>query len=310
MATTTKPMAKTTKATDKKRAPRSTSRKSAENGDQKKHYRPAPSLPMQNEGMLNMAIKAARDAGKIQVIAFRDRSNLQISNKSLGDYVTEVDKECERVIVETLKTAYPDHAFLGEETGESGKKDAEYTWVIDPLDGTTNFIHGIPQFAVSIALLKNGQPGSMLSSITPWPMSSLPQPKAKVLTLIPAVSASPGCNSMQDALLATGFPFREGDNYDAYIKSMKVMMEKTCGLRRIGSAALDLCWTACGRFDGYWEKGIKIWDIAAGALIAREAGAFVTDFSGEGDYLQKGEIIAAAPKIFPEMVNVIQGRQA
>ena len=113
MATTTKPMAKTTKATDKKRAPRSTSRKSAENGDQKKHYRPAPSLPMQNEGMLNMAIKAARDAGKIQVIAFRDRSNLQISNKSLGDYVTEVDKECERVIVETLKTAYPDHAFLG-----------------------------------------------------------------------------------------------------------------------------------------------------------------------------------------------------
>ena len=109
MATTTKPMAKTTKATDKKRAPRSTSRKSAENGDQKKHYRPAPSLPMQNEGMLNMAIKAARDAGKIQVIAFRDRSNLQISNKSLGDYVTEVDKECERVIVETLKTAYPDH---------------------------------------------------------------------------------------------------------------------------------------------------------------------------------------------------------
>ena len=106
-----------------------------------------------------------------------------------------------------------------------------------------------------------------------------------------------GCNSMQDALLATGFPFREGDNYDAYIKSMKVMMEKTCGLRRIGSAALDLCWTACGRFDGYWEKGIKIWDIAAGALIAREAGAFVTDFSGEGDYLQKGEIIAAAPNI-------------
>ena len=158
MATTTKPMAKTTKATEKKRAPRSASRKSAENGDQKKHYRPAPSLPMQNEGMLNMAIKAARDAGKIQVIAFRDRSNLQISNKSLGDYVTEVDKECERVILETLKTAYPDHAFLGEESGESGKKDAEYTWVIDPLDGTTNFIHGIPQFAVSIALLKNGQP--------------------------------------------------------------------------------------------------------------------------------------------------------
>ena len=148
MATTTKPMAKTTKATEKKRAPRSASRKSAENGDQKKHYRPAPSLPMQNEGMLNMAIKAARDAGKIQVIAFRDRSNLQISNKSLGDYVTEVDKECERVILETLKTAYPDHAFLGEESGESGKKDAEYTWVIDPLDGTTNFIHGIPQFAV------------------------------------------------------------------------------------------------------------------------------------------------------------------
>lgn len=309
MATTTKPMAKTTKATDKKRAPRSTSRKSAENGDQKKHYRPAPSLPMQNEGMLNMAIKAARDAGKIQVIAFRDRSNLQISNKSLGDYVTEVDKECERVIVETLKTAYPDHAFLGEETGESGKKDAEYTWVIDPLDGTTNFIHGIPQFAVSIALLKNGQP---LHAVVYHAMVNelFTATKGKGAYLDSRRIRVSGCNSMQDALLATGFPFREGDNYDAYIKSMKVMMEKTCGLRRIGSAALDLCWTACGRFDGYWEKGIKIWDIAAGALIAREAGAFVTDFSGEGDYLQKGEIIAAAPKIFPEMVNVIQGRQA
>ena len=122
MATTTKPMAKTTKATDKKRAPRSTSRKSAENGDQKKHYRPAPSLPMQNEGMLNMAIKAARDAGKIQVIAFRDRSNLQISNKSLGDYVTEVDKECERVIVETLKTAeFDPRKYLGPARDELKK---------------------------------------------------------------------------------------------------------------------------------------------------------------------------------------------
>ena len=309
MATTTKPMAKTTKATEKKRAPRSASRKSAENGDQKKHYRPAPSLPMQNEGMLNMAITAARDAGKIQVIAFRDRSNLQISNKSLGDYVTEVDKECERVILETLKTAYPDHAFLGEESGESGKKDAEYTWVIDPLDGTTNFIHGIPQFAVSIALLKNGQP---LHAVVYHAMANelFTATKGKGAYLDSRRIRVSGCNSMQDALLATGFPFREGDNYDAYIKSMKVMMEKTCGLRRIGSAALDLCWTACGRFDGYWEKGIKIWDIAAGALIAREAGAFVTDFSGEGDYLQKGEIIAAAPKIFPEMISVIQGRQA
>lgn len=220
-----------------------------------------------------------------------------------------MDKECERVIVETLKTAYPDHAFLGEETGESGKKDAEYTWVIDPLDGTTNFIHGIPQFAVSIALLKNGQP---LHAVVYHAMANelFTATKGKGAYFDSRRIRVSGCNSMQDALLATGFPFREGDNYDAYIKSMKVMMEKTCGLRRIGSAALDLCWTACGRFDGYWEKGIKIWDIAAGALIAREAGAFVTDFSGEGDYLQKGEIIAAAPKIFPEMVNVIQGRQA
>ena len=216
MATTTKPMAKTTKATEKKRAPRSASRKSAENGDQKKHYRPAPSLPMQNEGMLNMAIKAARDAGKIQVIAFRDRSNLQISNKSLGDYVTEVDKECERVILETLKTAYPDHAFLGEESGESGKKDAEYTWVIDPLDGTTNFIHGIPQFAVSIALLKNGQP---LHAVVYHAMANelFTATKGKGAYLDSRRIRVSGCNSMQDALLATGFPFREGDTYDAYI---------------------------------------------------------------------------------------------
>lgn len=305
MATTKKPEAR---AAGKKSAPRLASRKGKEEGN-RKHYRPAPSLPMQNEGMLNMAIKAAREAGKIQILAFRDRSQLQISNKAAGDYVTQVDKECEQVIVETLKTAYPSHAFLGEESGESGKEGAEFTWVIDPLDGTTNFIHGIPQFAVSIALLKDGLP---LHAVVYHPIANelFTATKGKGAFLDSRRIRVSGCLTMQDALLATGFPFREGDDYDAYLKTMKAMMEKTCGLRRIGSAALDLCWTACGRFDGYWEKGIKIWDIAAGALIAREAGAFVTDFTGEGGYLKKGEIIAATPKVFPEMINIIQGKEA
>lgn len=309
MATTTKPEARTPK---KKSAPRSASRKSktegSENAGPKKHYRPAPSLPMQNEGMLNIAIKAAREAGKIQLMAFRDRSSLHVSSKGIGDYVTEVDKACEKAIIETIKTAFPTHAFLGEEGGTTGSTDAEYTWVIDPLDGTTNFIHGLTEFAVSIALLKNGVP---LHGVVyhPYANELFTATKGKGASLDSRRIRVSGALSMEDALLATGFPFREGDNYDEYLRGMKSMMQRTCGLRRIGSAALDLCWTACGRFDGYWEKGIKIWDIAAGALIAREAGAFVTDFSGEGDYLKKGEIIAATPKIFPHMIAVIQGEE-
>lgn len=304
MAVTNKPAAKPQRAKSGA-GKRSASAKTKERSAEKKLFRPAPTMPMQNSGMLNIAIKAAREAARIHMMAFRDRTRLHITNKAAGDYVTEVDKECERVITETIKTAFPNHAILGEESGESGTVGAEYLWVVDPLDGTTNFIHGIDVFAVSIALLKDGVPQcgvvydanrNQLFTAEKGKGAYLDERRIRVSSL----------TSIQDALVATGFPFREGDDYGAYMETMKKMMENTCGLRRCGSAALDLCWTACGRFDGYWEKGIKIWDIAAGALIAREAGAIVTDFSGEGDYLSKGEIVAATPKVYADMMKVIR----
>lgn len=308
MVTAKKPEAKS----GAKRAPsktRSSAGKKSEQPKEKKLFRPSSSMPMYTDGMLNIAVKAAREAARIQLMAFKDTSRLSISRKSLGDYVTEVDKECERVITETLKTAFPTHAVIGEESGASGVKDAEYTWVIDPLDGTTNFIHGIDQFAVSIALLKNNVPlhgvvydtcRNQLFTATKGHGAFLDARRIRVSNQ----------SSLSDALLATGFPFREDDDYEAAMPILLQLMKNTCGIRRPGSAALDLCWTACGRFDGYWEKGIKIWDIAAGALIAREAGAIVTDYSGEGDFLTKGEIVAATPKVYVGMMEVIQPKTA
>lgn len=270
-----------------------------------KRVRPAPAQPMYNSGMLNTAITAAREAGRLQLQAFQERSSLRISTKSAGDFVTEVDKQCEQIIVETLSRAYPTHGFIGEESGNSGKSDAQYVWVIDPLDGTTNFIHGIPHFAVSIALLKDGVPTQAVvydpcknEIFTATKGSGATQDRKRI-----RVSTQ---TRLINSLVATGFPFREDDDYAGYLKSMQQMMEATSGLRRMGSAALDLCWVANGRFDGYWERGIKIWDIAAGALIALEAGALVSDYSGESTFLDKCEIVAATPKIFPSFLNIIQ----
>ena len=288
-------------------SPRSGSRSAKAKSEitERKLKRPAPSLPMYTDAMLNIAIRAAREAARIQRIAFRDRSRLEISSKSAGDFVTQIDKECEQVIIEEIKKAYPGHSILGEESGQNGTTEAEYLWVIDPLDGTTNFIHGIDQFAVSIALLQNGIP---IHAVVYDTMRDelFTATKGKGARLDSRRIRVSGAYSIQNSLLATGFPFREGDDYESYMNILRTMMENTCGLRRAGSAALDLCWTACGRFDGYWEKGIKIWDIAAGALIAREAGAIVTDFQGEGEFLKKGEIIAATPKIYSEIIKVFR----
>ncbi len=267
--------------------------------------RPEPSQPAYNDGMLNIAIKAAREAGKIQLRAFRNRPSLEISAKSSGDFVTQIDKQCEEIIVSILSKAFPEHQFLGEEFGSLGDPKCEYKWVIDPLDGTTNFIHGIDQFAVSIACLKGKQvlhavvydaPRNQLFTATRGKGAVLDRTRIRVT---PA-------SVLRNSLIGTGFPFREDDDYDSFAKVAREMMPKTAGIRRPGSAALDLCWVACGRYDGFWEKGIKIWDIAAGALIAQEAGALVTDFSGESNYLEKGEIIAASPRIFPQMLKIIQ----
>ncbi|MCD8339550.1 MAG: inositol monophosphatase [Burkholderiales bacterium] len=275
-----------------------------EKSTDQKRVLPMATAPMYNDGMLNIAIKAAREAAKIQLRAFYRGAKIEISEKSSGDFVTDVDKASEAAIVQIISEAFPDHKFLGEETGSTGQDESEYLWIIDPIDGTKNFINGIDQFCVSIACQKGKH---LLHAVVFNPVRNelFTATRGKGALLDGRRIRVSGASILRHSLIGTGFPFREDDDYSGYLKIMAEMMQKTAGLRRPGSAALDLCWLACGRYDGFWEKGIKIWDIAAGALIAQEAGALLTDFSGETDFLTKGEIIGATPRIFPQMLSII-----
>jgi myo-inositol-1(or 4)-monophosphatase len=255
--------------------------------------------------MLNTAVKAARRAAAIINRASFDIDRIKVTEKQHNDFVTEVDQAAEQAIIEVLKTAYPDHAILAEESGASANlQDQEYVWIIDPLDGTTNFIHGFPQYCVSIALQHRGQitqgvvydpTRNELFTATKGAGAYLNEKRIRVAKR----------DKMADALIGTGFPFRTAEGIDNYLGMFRVMTEKCAGLRRPGAAALDLAYVAAGRLDGFFEKGLKPWDIAAGALMITEAGGIVGDFTGESDYLYKGDAIAASPKIFAQMVSLL-----
>ncbi|MEY2873019.1 MAG: hypothetical protein RLZZ373_390, partial [Pseudomonadota bacterium] len=222
--------------------------------------------------MLNIAIKAARAAGAIINRASLDVDRLTVTSKGPNDFVTEVDQAAERVIIETLLTAYPDHAILAEESGRSmGSHTSDYVWIIDPLDGTTNFIHGFPQYAVSIALAFKGKVEQAvvydparndLFYATKGRGAFMNDKRLRVSKRI----------RLADALIGTGFPFRKGDNFKRYLKIMEELMPLCAGLRRPGAAALDLCYVAAGWYDAFFETGLHPWDVAAGSLIVTEAG--------------------------------------
>ena len=255
--------------------------------------------------MLNVAVKAARAAGAIINRAALDLEAVRVSQKEVNDFVTEVDHASEKAIIETLLTAYPGHGILAEESGsQHGAKDSEFVWIIDPLDGTTNFIHGFPVYCVSIALTVRGK---------------LEQAVIYDPTRNDLFTATKGrgayCNDrrlrvskrirLSDSLLSTGFPFRKGDNFNSYLHMMGEVMKASAGLRRPGSAALDLAYVAAGRTDGFFEKGLRPWDMAAGALLVTEAGGLVGNFTGEADYLDQQECLAANPKIYGQLVTLI-----
>lgn len=253
--------------------------------------------------MLNTAVKAARRAAAVINRASFDIDRVKVTEKGHNDFVTEVDKAAELAIIEVLKTAYPDHAILAEESGASANlhDENENVWIIDPIDGTTNFIHGFPQYCVSIALQQRGQ---------------ITQAVVYDPTRNDLFTASKGAGAylnekrirvsrrdrMADALIGTGFPFRGTDHLDEYMKMFRIMTERCAGLRRPGAAALDLAYVAAGRLDGFFEKGLQPWDVAAGSLLITEAGGIVGNFSGESDYLYKGDVIAGTPKIFAQMI--------
>jgi myo-inositol-1(or 4)-monophosphatase len=255
--------------------------------------------------MLTTAVKAARRAGNIIARGARELDLLTVTTKGPKDFVSEVDRAAEAAIVETLHAAYPDHAVFAEEgTARERNPGAEHVWIIDPLDGTTNFLHGFPQYCVSIALAHKGvvTQGVIYDPVRNDLFTATRGRGAFLNDRRIRVSRRA---HLREALIGTGFPFRDGSYIDSYLRMMKVMIQQTAGLRRPGAAALDLAYVAAGFYDGFFEIGLNAWDVAAGSLLVLEAGGLIGDLAGEGDYLHGGEVIAATPKIFAQMVQTL-----
>lgn len=253
--------------------------------------------------MLNTAVKAARRAGTIINRGSLDMDRLTVRTKRENDFVSEVDQMAEQAIIQTLLEAYPKHAILAEESGALG--ESEYQWIIDPLDGTTNFLHGVPQYAVSIALLHRGQL-SQAVIYDPARNDLYTASRGRGAFLNERRIRVSRRDKLQDSLIGTGFPFRDFTHLDAYMGMFRDLVQKTAGLRRPGSAALDLAWVAAGHMDGFFEIGLNSWDIAAGCLLILEAGGLVSDFAGNENYLQSGHVVAGNPKVFVQLLQVIE----
>ena len=256
--------------------------------------------------MLGIAVKAARRAGAIINRAARDVERLAVTRKRHNDFVTEVDKAAEEAIIEVLRRAYPDHAILAEESGATAgsQGESEYTWIIDPLDGTTNFIHGFPQYAVSIALRHKGVLTQAVI-FDPTKNELFTGTRGRGAYLDDRRIRVSKRTQLAETLIGTGFPFRDFETLDEYLGMFRALTARTAGLRRAGSAALDIAYVAAGRLDGFWELGLSPWDMAAGALLVQEAGGLVGDFRGEPGYLESGRIVCGNPKIFAQMLQVI-----
>jgi myo-inositol-1(or 4)-monophosphatase len=252
---------------------------------------------------LNIATTAARRAGTQILRGLDQRHELQIDVKGQNDFVSEVDRKAEKSIIDVIQRAYPDHAILAEESGSQAGK-SEFEWIIDPLDGTTNFLHGNPQFSVSIALrYKNRlEVAVVYDPLRDELFTASRGEGAQLNGRKMRVSASP---SLKNALVGTGFPFKYQQHIDAYLATFKAMLQQVADLRRPGSAALDLAYVASARLDGFWEIGLQPWDMAAGVLLIEEAGGLVSDFGGSHTYFKTGNVIAGNPRILKAILQTI-----
>lgn len=257
--------------------------------------------------MLNIAVRAARQAGAVIAKGFENREKLKLEVKGENDYVTQVDKDAEQAIIEKIRQSYPHHSFLGEEGGVIKGDDDTFQWIIDPLDGTTNFIKGIPHFCVSIALKYKGKLDQAvvfdpirgeLFTASRGNGAQLNGYRIRVNTI----------KSLSNTVLGTAFPFKQRHRMANFSQQFGLILEQAGDVRRSGSAALDLAYVASGRFDGYFEAGLKPWDIAAGELIVREAGGMVTDFQGGNDHMISGDTVAGSPKAVQELVKHLKGK--
>ncbi|HEX7081399.1 MAG TPA: inositol monophosphatase family protein [Gammaproteobacteria bacterium] len=254
-------------------------------------------------GMVNIGIRAARRAGEVMIRQWNQLDALQITDKGRHDYVTQVDLMAEEAIIDVIRDHYPDHAILAEERGAEGEH--EFTWIIDPLDGTTNYLHGFPVFAVSIAIMHRNE---LQHAVVYDPM------RQEIFTATRGEGAQldgrrirvSKRQQLSGSLIATGFPFRGNLVYvDRYLEMLRAVMIETSGVRRPGAAALDLCYVAAGRVDGFWELGLSKWDIAAGALLIREAGGRISDFRGTDRYLETGHVVAGNPKVYAALSKLL-----
>jgi len=255
--------------------------------------------------MLNVAIKAARAAGAIINRAALDVEAVRVSVKQTNDFVTEVDQAAEAAIIETLLTAYPGHGILAEESGsEHGAKDSDYVWIIDPLDGTTNFIHGFPVYCVSIALAVKGKVEQAVV-YDPTRNDIFCATKGRGAYLNDRRIRVAKRTRLQECLISTGFPYRPGDKLKAYLNMLGEVMSQCAGVRRPGAAALDLAYVAAGFSDGFFEANLKPWDVAAGSLLVTEAGGLIGNFTGEADFMDHGECVAGNPRVYGQLVTTL-----
>ena len=259
-------------------------------------------LPM--NPILNTAFKAARKAGDMMIRASNNLSAIKVDSKAFNDFVSDIDRMSESILIEALKESYPQHKITTEESGSHGKARAEYEWIIDPLDGTTNYLHGHPQFAISMALLHKGVLQEALV-YAPERNDLYLASRGKGALLNDRRIRVSNRIELNQCLIGTVFPVVDQSMMDTYLAILKDFLSKTAGARREGAASLDLCALATGRFDGFFEFNLKPWDIAAGALIAKEAGAIVTDMQGEQNWLDSGDIVAANPKVLAQMLQII-----
>ncbi|MDX1460020.1 MAG: inositol monophosphatase family protein [Xanthomonadales bacterium] len=258
-----------------------------------------------SQAHLNVAIAAAEKAGAMMRRQLDQSGSVPVAQKARHDYVSEVDRACEAEIVREISRYYPDHAILAEEGGASGESD--HVWIVDPLDGTSNYLHGIPHFAVSIALQVGGRTevGVVFDPMRDEMFTAIRGKGAFLNRTRIRVSQR---NGLEGAIIATAFPFRQRQHMGAYLNMFKRLWDQVEDFRRAGTASLDLAYTACGRVDGFFEIGLKPWDVAAGALLVREAGGVVSDFSGSDAVEHAGTVIAAPYKVMTPLRRVIEPR--
>ena len=253
--------------------------------------------------MTNIAARAAREAGHLLLRYFNRMENIPVEEKQANDFVTEVDRASEKIIIGAIRKAYPDHAILAEESGDHAGND--YQWIIDPLDGTTNYLHGFPQFSISIAVQHRGE---LVAAVVHDPLrdETFTAHKGGGAYLNEHRIRVSKRKDLHGALLGTGIPYRDQRFVDNYFGMMKALIRDAAGVRRPGSAALDFAWLAAGRIDGFWELGLARWDFAAGALLVQEAGGVVTDLSGGDRHFETGNVVAGNVKIHPVMLETIR----